>query len=295
MLKNKQIRKNRFKKNTKVKHSRVVQKCILSLKIISLTAIVTLSCLFFVFCYSFIIHCDYFRLKKTTITGLKNLYFEQVLEQAGIIKNPNILSLNLPLVRKKLEAHPWIAEAEIRRVFPDKIIIKITEHTPLAALNLGHNLNLGHKFIINDKGKIFKKMTPEDHFNLPIITGPKLSDFNLINNQKNIQFHSMMDVLQLGRRPESILSYRFMQRIDIDRELGVTIFASMGGSDRQKRIILGYDDYLEKFKKIEEIICCLKKNFIFADFSTIDLVNLDRVVVTPVAIEPTASKIKKDI
>ncbi|HBN26807.1 MAG TPA: hypothetical protein DD405_04995 [Desulfobacteraceae bacterium] len=286
---NKRIRKNSLKKNIQAKHSRVLQRCILSLKIISVAAIVALTCLFFVFCYSFITQCDYFRLEKTTITGIKILYFEQVMAQAGIRKNSNILSLNLPLVRKKLEAHPWIAEAEVRRALPDKIIIRITEHTPLAALNLGH------KFIMNNKGKIFKKMTSEDHFNFPIINGLKLSDFSLINNQKSIQFYSIMDVLQLGRRPESILSYRFMKRIEIDRELGLTIFASMDGSDRQKKIILGYDNYLEKFKKVEEIIYCLKKNSMFSDFNTIDLVNLDRVVVTPVTIKPTTLKIKKEI
>ena len=288
-MKNKRVRKNRLKKNIQAKHSRVLQRCILSLKMISATAIVLLTCLFFVFCYSFITQCDYFRLKKTTITGLKILYSEQVMEQAGIRKNSNILSLNLPLVRKKLEAHPWIAEAEVRRALPDKIIIKITEHTPLAALNFGH------KFIMNNKGQIFKKMTPEDHFNFPTISGLKLSDFSLIKNQESIQFHSMMDVLQLGRRPESSLNYRFMKRIEIDRELGLTIFVSMDGSGRQKKIILGYDNYSEKFKKIEEIIYCLKKNSMLSDFNTIDLVNLDRVVVTPVAIEPGTSTIKKEI
>ena len=289
MLGNKPMRKNRFKKSSKPKHSRILQNCALCFKIISGTSFIALMGIFFIFCYSLITQCDYFRVKDLRIEGIRMLSAEQVLKQAELDKNMNLLSVNLSLTRKKLISHPWIANAEIKRTLPDKIVIKITEHIPLAVLNLGH------KFIINDKGRIFKKLTDRDPFDLPEIDGLKLSDISLPDEHKSIPFDAIINVLQLGKSYEGFLCYGSIKKIKVDRELGLTIFTATNGTDHPKKIKLGYYNYPEKFNKLEKVIFFLKENPVFSDFNSINLVNLNRIVVNPVIAEPSLCNIEKEI
>ena len=74
---------------------------------------------------------------------------EQVARQARVQKGDNILSIKLSLVRNRLLAHPWIARAEVSRVIPSRLVIRVKEHTALAIVDLGQ------KFLINHQGQIF--------------------------------------------------------------------------------------------------------------------------------------------
>ena len=283
------MRKNRFKKKSKPKHSRILQNCAFCFKVISGTAFIALMGLFFIFCYSLITQCDYFRVKDLRIEGIRMLSAEQVLKQAELDENINLLSINLSLTRKKLISHPWIANAEIKRTLPDKIVIKITEHIPLAVVNLGN------KFILNNNGRIFKRLTDHDPFDLPEIDGLKLSDISLPDEHKSIPFDAIINVLQLGKNSEGFLCSNAIKRIKVDRELGITIFVTTSGTEHLKKIKLGYYDYPEKFNKLEKVIFFLKENPVFSDFNSINLVNLSRIVVNPVIVEPSSCNIEKEI
>jgi len=105
----------------------------------------------FIFSHDFLTQCDYFNADILTIQGTRRLSETQVVKQSQIHKGINILSVHLETVRKRLIANPWIADAEVSRELPNGIHIRITEHQPLAMLNLGR------KFLINTAGEIFKE------------------------------------------------------------------------------------------------------------------------------------------
>ena len=252
--------------------SRIKQRLLLSLKTLFLVLIVVGMSLFFVLGHDFITQCDYFNAKQVTVFDSQRLSIASVLKQAGLNSGINTLAVNLTLTRKRLLAHPWIDDAEVTRNLPDKIDIRVIEHRPMAILDLDR------RFIINTKGKIFKEWSVSDPDNLPVISGLEFSDLNIDPDFRTTPFQAVMTILKMGEPKGSILPNRSINRIHVDRELGLTLYAF----GKSKAIKLGYNDYLNKLKSLKNILYHLKEQHEFVDFESIDLNNLNRIVVNPV-------------
>ena len=57
----------------------------------------------------------------------------------------NILQIDLKQLRSRLEEEPWIAQAEIRRILPSRLIIYVAERTPSVLLEVQGELMLADK------------------------------------------------------------------------------------------------------------------------------------------------------
>jgi len=236
---------------------------------VSIIPAISLSC---IFGYDFLTQCDYFRAKTLEVEGNRVLSKEEILKEAGITPGDNILSVNISMVRKKIMANPWVAEAEVGRKIPSGIIIKITEHKCIAVLDLGK------KFLLNESGEIFKEKVATDPGGVPIIQGLAFSDINLSGTRRTAAFNAVMNILKLGQKSETIFPGNEIKLIRVDREIGLTIYAF----DEMKTIKLGYDHYPEKFERLKNVLHYVKNGSNFPDFETVDLNNsLNRVVVSP--------------
>ena len=248
----------------------------------------------FVFVHDFVTQCDYFKAQTLTIEGHERLSQKQIADQAQVRKGMNILAINLTVVRKKLLAHPWIAEAEVNREIPSGLRIRIKEHAPLAIVDLGH------KFLINEKGEIFKEWTTEDPDHFPMVTGLQMADVAAydrheqretihpvypapaVDHANSAHYHyspldAVMHVLRLGQDSKSVLPNRLIRQIRVDREIGLTLHAGT-----QVGIIkLGYHQYPHKYSMLKHIIMVLNKRQTLPVFDRIDLNNLNRIVVSP--------------
>lgn len=79
----------------------------------------------------------------------------------------NFLSLSLEKVRESLEALPWVRKAQVRRVWPDRLIVKLEEHQPVARWNDG-----GSEWV-NSYGEVFAaSLADPGKPNLPLLKGP---------------------------------------------------------------------------------------------------------------------------
>lgn len=276
--KRKRIQKNYYKNSGAGKRNKVLKRLVFGIKLTGVgTALVFVS-LLFVFSYDFLTQCDYFKAKELVVMGTHRLTQKQVLKQAHITSGINIFSVNLSKVRKRLLSHSWIADAEVSRELPSGINIRIKEQKPLAVLDLGR------KFIINTHGEIFKEIDKTDRCNLPLISGLEFSDINVKGELRSIPFDAVMKILGLGQKPESVLPYRLIKRIHVDREMGLTIYAF----DHIREIKIGYNDYPNKYAMLKDVLFYLKKNGGFSHLESIDLNNLNRIVVNPAKIESAA-------
>ena len=254
------------------------------------------SCLF-ILIHDVIIQCDYFKANRLQIEGTRRLSDKQIISVARVEKGINVLSVNLAMVRKRLLAHPWIAEAEVRREIPSGLHIKIREHAPLAIINLDR------KYLINEKGQMFKEWTAADPGNLPMVSGLELTDISSqaqpvalamqqpqvhredpqLHGALNRPFEAVMQVLRLGQQKRGGLSNRHIKQILVDREIGVTlkIFKQM------KTVVLGYHNYPLKLRMLKNILAYSRQRRSFPEFSRIDLNNVNRIVVNPVSQIPS--------
>ncbi|QTA84073.1 cell division protein FtsQ/DivIB [Desulfonema magnum] len=232
--------------------------------------------LFLIFLYDFLTQYDYFKADHIVIRGIHRLSEKQVMKQAQIETGINILSVNLSKARKCLLANTWIADTEVRRELPSEIHIKITEHEPLAILDLGR------KFIINVYGEIFKEWAESDPGDFPIVEGLGFSDISSPGKPRVAAFGAVMDVLQLGQQPGSIIPNRAVERIKADREMGITLYVRPDDCNfgKIRTIKLGYNNYPGKYDRLEHLLFYLGKKQNFININSIDLNNLNRIVVS---------------
>jgi cell division protein FtsQ len=284
LLVRKKVRKNYYKNSAAIKRNRLFKRFVFGIKLAAVGGALLFVSLLFVFSYDFLTQCDYFKAKSVSVTGMDRLTVKQVLHQAKIADGVNIFSVNLTKVRKRLLAQPWIEDAEVSRDLPCGIHIQIKEQKPLAILDLGR------KFIINTQGEIFKEMNASDQCHLPVISGLDFSDINVKGEPRSAPFDAVMKVLALGRQSESVLPCKSIERIDVDREMGLTIYAS----DHIREIKIGYNDYPSKYEMLKDVLFYLGKDGGLSQIESIDLNNLNRIVVNPAKIE-SAEKGRKEV
>jgi hypothetical protein len=163
----------------------------------------------------------------------------------------------------------------------------------------------GHKFLINTQGELFKEWTPSDPDNLPLVSGLEMSDLtayakNTLSGSgpgigEDEQKHSgpldaVMLVLRLGEETGSVLPNRLIKQIRVDREIGLTLFAS----SQVKTIHLGYHHYADKYDMLKSIISYLNAKRGLPDVDRIDLNNLNRIVVSPTGLKNPAEPAEDD-
>jgi cell division protein FtsQ len=282
MLGRQRQRKNQRNGKKTKQRSKILGPALLAFKLTVAVASVTAVSVFFILVHDILTQCDYFKISRMTIEGAQRLSEKEIAHQAQVDKGMNILAVNLSLVRKRLLAHPWIAEAGVSREIPSGLSIWIKEHSPLAVVDVGK------KFLINHSGKIFKTWDSSDPADLPMVNGLNVLDLPPVSGQTNpsegdiarkltTPFKAVMKVLRLGRQQGSILPNRSISQIWVDRQIGLTLHAF----DRIKTINLGYDDYDGKYYMLAKLFSYLKHQQAVSDFDHIDLNNLNRVVVNP--------------
>ncbi len=251
---------------------------------------------FFVFVYDMFVQSDYFNAKDLQIDGGERLSPKTIAEVAGVRPGVNVLSVNLSAARRKLLAHPWIAEAEVRREIPAGLRIRIREHTPTALVSLGP------RFLLNAQGELFKQWESPDPADLPVVNGLQVADVRAVDRTgtraglalpipgsaaaleppTSRPMEAVMQVLALGRKAGSVVPNSELSTIQVDRELGLTLIAF----DTPKAIRLGYDDYPAKYRLLADLLAFFKSQPAAIAFDRIDLNDVSRVIVNPVQTDP---------
>ena len=242
---------------------------------------IALMSLFFVFCHDIMLQSPYFKAISLNVTGNNRLNVQDVLDAARIKSDTNVLLVNLPLARKYLLSHPWIAEAEITRDIPGKLTIAVKEHQPLAILDMGR------KFLINQEGRIFKEVSDADSVDLPIVEGVDFTDMEYDDLHRSTHYEAVLSLLEMRRNPTCFLARLPVRTIHLDKEEGITIFsAGPFQAFNVNAVKVGYQDFSEKFVRLEKIIAYFKINKLIQGIEWIDLRQMNRVVISPLNPEP---------
>lgn len=283
----KKIRQNKYKKKTRKTHSRgrgrFKSPVVLSVTTLAGIGLLSLMSLGLVFIHDLLMQWSYFEATAISANEGQRLSRADILNQAGIRIGDNILSMNLTLVRARLMSHPWISEAEVARVFPAAVSITVKEHDPVAVLYLGRH------FLINGQGEIFKEMDETDQPLLPIVTGLDYSDLNPSGQPRGMAYAAVMEALELKQKAEKDIPGLVIRQIDVDREIGLKLYTS----GRIKSILLGYSHYGVKYDRLKKIYFYLKREKLFTKVDSLNLVNLDRIVLRPAKVLSSARKQKE--
>lgn len=95
----------------------------------------------------------FFRISEIDVTGAKKYTVEQILAVSGIKKGDNLIFVDSKGASEKIGANlPYLNEIIIEKIVPDKIIIRVTESQPIAALSYS-----GSWWIVDQKARILEE------------------------------------------------------------------------------------------------------------------------------------------
>ncbi len=98
-----------------------------------------------------VLKAPFFNVKTIVCVGQTSLAEEEVVKIAGAKTDVNIFSTGVGTMKRRLAAHPSIAECNVRRLFPNKIKIWVRESKAVVSVARGEQLLLADK-----NGRIIK-------------------------------------------------------------------------------------------------------------------------------------------
>lgn len=213
-----------------------------------------------------LLESGYFSVNQVRVEHHARVDEGDILEASDIKPGDSLFDLDLHLIGRKIEEHPWIARAEVERAFPDQVVIRVVERQPRAIIDLGY------LYYVDADGDIFKLLDGEDHLDFPVLTGidrqAVLEDQALVRNR----LHEGLALMQeLERR--QLFSLADVSEIHYDEQEGLIVYTYRGGVP----VHLGTDDFAGKLDRLERIYPDLKPRL--GALAYIDLNVADRVIV----------------
>ncbi len=102
-----------------------------------------------------------------TLEGRSETAQREIVRMLGIKRGDLMLYVDVDEARARIEALPWVKSAEVRRVWPDRIEVRIVERKPVAVWQKD-----GAKTVIDIDGRPIMGEDPERFAALPLVVGP---------------------------------------------------------------------------------------------------------------------------
>ena len=131
-----------------------------------------------------------FTIKNLTINEIrfennKIVSNEELIKDLSFLYNKNIIFLNTLEIKKKLNKNSFIESLQVKKVYPNKLVIKIFEKQPIAII-----FHENKKFFLGKKFELIKYKKISKYENLAIINGDEKSFKKLFINLKKTKFPS---------------------------------------------------------------------------------------------------------
>jgi cell division protein FtsQ len=208
----------------------------------------------------------YFRVREVEVEGGRKITKESLLALTVMEGMPNLFSVKLKEVVKRLESHPWIEQVRVRKVFPNKIVIQIEERKPMAIIQLEE------LYYIDTKGEIFSPVGERDEYNYPYLTGLTRRVLEKDPAAAKRLITKALELLKIVGQ-EKLPPLEEISEIHMEKAFGIHCFTKAEGVE----VKMGWEDFGEKLKRLSLIWSDLRKR----EFSavSIDCSDLKRMVV----------------
>jgi len=141
-----------------------------------------------------------FGVQAITMTGQSRLKPQEVLAIAGIDPKISMPFFDVDAAREKLEKNPLIAQASIRKLYPNRIVIEMVERTPAALWQKNGEIKT-----ISADGAVIDELRETNFTDLPFVVGDganaRLPEFRaLLDATEELRPKISAGVLVDGRR-----------------------------------------------------------------------------------------------
>jgi len=141
-----------------------------------------------------------FRIAAISLTGQKEVSREEVLTTAGVTGRASLLFLDADAARTRLMANPWIADAAVLKLYPDRLQITITERLAFALWQKD-----GRVSVIAADGTVLEPFVEDRYLGLPLVVGQgaerQAKDFlSIVDRYSDIRSMLRASILVAERR-----------------------------------------------------------------------------------------------
>ena len=113
---------------------------------------------------------DFFATRHIDVAGNVRLSREMVLQYGGLKEGENSLAVSIAEVERKLRATPWVEEVSVKRLLPDRFVIKIKERMPTFWVHKD-----GVLYYANESGEAIAPVESRNFLSLPWKRGPRMT------------------------------------------------------------------------------------------------------------------------
>ncbi|MBN1569296.1 MAG: FtsQ-type POTRA domain-containing protein [Acidobacteria bacterium] len=227
-----------------------------------------------IFVYSFT--SEKFNLRKVTVYGCKELDHRNIEKIIRRDFPENILRIDLPKLKKRLEKETWAKEIEIRRVLPSDLIIYVQERVPSVIFEMNNELMIADK-----DGILLGRYEPRfGKLDVPVLKGLMGEDaesyclYQEENTGRIQQALFMLSEIESGLPQHT----QRISEVDVsDRENLKVLLV-----DDTAELYLGEKDYLKRFRTfINNLSEYQKLKIQYDEFASIDMRYDGQIVYRP--------------
>ncbi|MGH7090999.1 MAG: cell division protein FtsQ/DivIB [Stellaceae bacterium] len=141
-----------------------------------------------------------FRLESVAVEGRERESRAAILDALGVQRGMPLLAVDIGAAKARVEALPWVREADIERLLPDRLFIRLHERHPLAFWQQHERLAL-----IADDGSVIRGAKLDQFGSLVVLVGddaPKLGAafLAMLATEPSLKPHVVAAVRVGGRR-----------------------------------------------------------------------------------------------
>jgi cell division protein FtsQ len=177
-------------------------------------------------------------------TTLQHVNEGEVKTLLAVYMGEGFFNLDVSEVRTQLESHPWVARAEVKRVWPHRLTIGLTEEVAIA--------RWGEDKLLNQQANIFAPFKAGLMESLPLLSGPQGSQQVVMEQYQVLSQLFSPDGLRI-------------EQLNLNDRLSWELRFADG-----VKVVIGKTDAREKIKRLMEIYDTQVRNDI-AVIETIDL------------------------
>ncbi len=211
------------------------------------------------------------------ITGVKNASRAHVMEVAGADIGRNVFYVPLDERKKQLEQIPWVQEATVMRLLPNRVAVTIRERTPVAFAQIGSRISL-----IDANGVVMG--LPADRktkYSFPVIRG--ITDTEPLSSRAAAMKIYNRLVSELGGNDSESSAngspnyVKQLSEVDLSDPENVKVTANDPGGTMV--VHLGKEDFLPRYKLYVSHIAEWRQQF--QNVQSVDLRYEGQVIVNP--------------
>ena len=120
----------------------------------------------------------YFNVNEISIKGKNEIIKNDIIQKLNGVKGKNLIYINAKKLEKNLKYDPRVEFVDIKKIYPDKLVIEINEKTPYVFIRNNNKFHLADKNLI-----IYGNIDEVQNVDIPIVnndTNTKLEDFKII-------------------------------------------------------------------------------------------------------------------